>query len=76
MIKYMPIESNHKDCYKVEKNGNLILTGWGYAEYVASAAVALKALGGRADVYEKSGENLTRAAEALDVSRNTVRKYL
>lgn len=35
----------------MEKNGNLILTGWGYAEYVASAAVALKALGGRADVY-------------------------
>ena len=27
-------------------------------------------------VYEKYGENLTRAAEALDVSRNTVRKYL
>ena len=27
-------------------------------------------------VYEKYGENLTRAAEVLDVSRNTVRKYL
>lgn len=27
-------------------------------------------------VYEKYGENLTRAAKALDVSRNTVRKYL
>ena len=27
-------------------------------------------------VYEKYGRNLTRAAEALDVSRNTVRKYL
>ena len=27
-------------------------------------------------VFEKYGENLTRAAEALDVSRNTVRKYL
>ena len=27
-------------------------------------------------IYEKYGENLTRAAEALDVSRNTVRKYL
>ncbi len=76
MIKYALGESNHKGCCKVEKNGKLILTGWGYAEYVASAAVALKALGGRADVYEKYGENLTRAAEALDVSRNTVRKYL
>ena len=27
-------------------------------------------------VYEKYGENLTRTAEALDVSRNTVRKYI
>ena len=27
-------------------------------------------------VYEKYGQNLTRAAEALGVSRNTVRKYL
>ena len=27
-------------------------------------------------IFEKYGENLTRAAEALDVSRNTVRKYL
>ena len=58
MIKYTPVESNHKDCYKVEKNGNLILTGWGYAEYVASAAVALKALGGRADVYGVSRRRL------------------
>ena len=27
-------------------------------------------------VYEKYGQNLSRAAEALDISRNTVRKYL
>ena len=27
-------------------------------------------------VYEKYGQNLSRAAEALDMSRNTVRKYL
>ncbi len=33
-----------------------------------------EALDGR--VYEKYGQNLTRAAVALDVSRNTVRKYL
>jgi len=62
MIEYAPDENNRKDRRKVEKNGSLILTGWGYAEYVASAAVALKALGGRADV--------------CGVSRNTVRKYL
>ena len=42
----------------MEKNGNLILTGWGYAEYVASAAIALKALGGRADVYGVSRRRL------------------
>ena len=42
----------------MDKNGNLILTGWGYAEYVASAAVALKALGGRADVYGVSRRRL------------------
>ena len=28
------------------------------------------------NVYDKCGQNLTRAAEALDISRNTVRKYL
>ena len=27
-------------------------------------------------VYDKYGQNLTKAAEALKVSRNTVRKYL
>ena len=42
----------------MEKNGNLILTGWGYAEYVASAAVALKALGGHADVCGVSRRRL------------------
>ena len=58
MIRYVPVESNHEDCHKMERNGNLILTGWGYAEYVASAAVALKALGGRADVYGVSRRRL------------------
>ena len=94
MIKYTAVESNHKGCYKVETNGNLILTGWGYAEYVASEMNAglsgnLELKSGRIPdkledatrlhvrrVYEKYGQNLTRAAEALDVSRNTVRKYL
>jgi DNA-binding protein Fis len=27
-------------------------------------------------VYEKYGENISRAAEALGISRNTARKYL
>ena len=71
MIKYSPVESNHKDCYKVEKNGNLILTGWGYAEYVASAAVALKALGGRADVYGVSRRRLPEFLGELAGERGT-----
>ena len=71
MIKYTPVESNHKDCYKVEKNGNLILTGWGYAEYVASAAVALKALGGSADVYGVSRRRLPEFLGELAGERGT-----
>ena len=71
MIRYMPVESNHKDCYKVEKNGNLILTGWGYAEYVVSAAVALKAFGGRADVYGVSRRRLPEFLGGLAGERGT-----
>ena len=71
MIKYTPVESNHKDCYKMVKNGNLILTGWGYAEYVASAAVALKALGGRADVYGVSRRRLPEFLGELAGERGT-----
>ena len=71
MIKYTPVESNHKDCYKMERNGNLILTGWGYAEYVASAAVALKALGGRADVYGVSRRRLPEFLGELAKERGT-----
>ena len=71
MIKYVPIESNHKDCCKVEKRGNLILTGWGYAEYVASAAVALKALGSGADVYGVSRRRLPEFLGELAGERGT-----
>lgn len=68
-----PVGSDRKDCYKVEKNGNLILTGWGYAEYVASAAVALKALGGRADVSGMSRRRLPEFLGALAGERGTPR---
>ena len=71
MIRYVPVESNHEDCHKMERNGNLILTGWGYAEYVASAAVALKALGGRADVYGVSRRRLPEFLGALAGERGT-----
>ena len=55
----------------MEKNGNLILTGWGYAEYVASAAVALKALGGNADVYGMSRRRLPEFLGELAGERGT-----
>ncbi len=42
---------------------NLILTGWGYPEYVAAAAIALKAMCGRADVR---GVSRRRLPELLD----------
>ena len=55
----------------MEKNGNLILTGWGYAEYVASAAVALKAFGGDADVYGMSRRRLPEFLGELAGERGT-----
>ena len=57
----------------MQKNGNLILTGWGYAEYVASAAVALKALEGRADVYGMSRRRLPEFLGELAAERGTSR---
>lgn len=57
----------------VSGNGNLILTGWGYAEYVASAAAALKALGGRADVRGVSRRRLPELLSELADERGTPR---
>ena len=55
----------------------LILTGWGWKDYACAAALALRHFkAGDVLVFEKHGSNLTRAAEALKVSRNTARKYL
>ena len=73
MIEYPLIESAQKDCMEVDNNGNLILTGWGYAEYVASAAVALKALDGRADVYGVSRRRLPELLTELASERGTPR---
>ena len=57
----------------MEKNGHLILTGWGYAEYVASAAVALKAFDGMADVYGVSRRRLPEFLGELAGERGTPR---
>ena len=48
---------------------NLILTGWGYVEYVAAAAAALKALGGDADVRGVSRRRLPELMEELAAAR-------
>ena len=57
----------------MEKDGNLILTGWGYAEYVASAAVALKALDGKADVLGMSRRRLPEFLAELAAERGAPR---
>ena len=57
----------------MEKNDNLILTGWGYAEYVASAAVALRALDGRADVLGVSRRRLPEYLTELTSTRDALR---
>ena len=41
MIECLPLENAQKECSKMDKHGNLILTGWGYAGCMASAAEAL-----------------------------------
>ena len=65
------VEEMKKDCLEMDKNENLILTGWGYTEYVASAAAALKALGGRADVYGVSRRRLPELLSELASERGT-----
>ena len=52
------------------KYDNVILTGWGYAEYLASAAAALKALKGQADVFGVSRRRLPELL-AEESARNT-----
>ena len=57
----------------MENFENLILTGWGYAEYVASAAVALKALDGKADVLGMSRRRLPEFLAELAAERGSPR---
>ena len=73
MIQYAAVNGAQKELQTVGNNGNLILTGWGYAEYVASAAVALKALGGRADVCGVSRRRLPELLSELASERGAPR---
>ncbi|MGN0845337.1 MAG: sigma 54-interacting transcriptional regulator [Kiritimatiellia bacterium] len=50
-------------------NENLILTGWGYSEYVVAAAVALKGLNGRAEVCGVSRRRLPELLSELASER-------
>ena len=54
---------------KMDRNSDLILTGWGYAEYVAAAAVAVKALNGRADVMGMSRRRLPEFLAGIATGR-------
>ena len=72
MIEYPSVETD-KEEKQMEKFDNLILTGWGYAEYVASAAVALKALKGNAEVLGVSRRRLPELLSELVAERGTPR---
>ena len=72
MIEYPSVETG-KEEKQMEKFDNLILTGWGYAEYVASAAVALKALKGNAEVLGVSRRRLPELLSELAAERGTPR---
>ena len=72
MIKYISLEQR-KGKTMAERSKNLILTGWGYAEYVAAAAVALKALDGQADVLGMSRRRLPEFLTALAQERGEPR---
>ena len=56
---------------KVDSNG-LILTGWGWKEYAVAAAVALRALDGRADVMGMSKRRLPEFLEEHGGDRRAI----
>ena len=64
MIEY-PSDGKTEKEGPMEKHTNLILTGWGHVEYVVSAAVALKALNGDADVMGVSRRRLPELMEEI-----------
>ena len=72
MIQCPPIAKEPEN-QRMDKHGNLILTGWGYAEYVAAAAVALKALGGNAEVLGVSRRRLPELLGELAAERGAPR---
>ena len=72
MIEYPPVE-RAQEGRKMDRCDSLILTGWGYAEYVASAAVALKALNGEAEVLGVSRRRLPELMEEISERKKSDR---
>ena len=62
MIQY-PSEQIHEGGELMGMSSNLILTGWGYLDYVVAAAAAYKAFNGDADIL---GVSKRRLPELLD----------
>ena len=69
MIECSSDESEEGQEVTMNSSDNLILTGWGHAEYVVAAAVALKALNGDADVRGVSRRRLPELMEELADAR-------
>ena len=55
-----------------QRGGNLVLTGWGWKEYAVAAAVALRALDGRADVMGMSKRRLPEFLEEHGGDRRAI----
>ena len=53
----------------------LILTGWGWKEYAVAAAVALKALSGKADVMGMSKQTMKQSTQKWPSKREPERTY-
>ena len=68
LVEYSSSQTEERQVVAMNGSDNLILTGWGYVEYVAAAAAALKALGGDADVRGVSRRRLPELMEELIAS--------
>ena len=69
MVEYAPVEKSERTGAEMNAREDLVLTGWGYPEYVAAAAAALKALKGDADVCGVSRRRLPELIEELADAR-------
>ena len=73
MVEYAPVEKSERTGAEMNAREDLVLTGWGYPEYVAAAAVALGALDGRAEVKGVSRRRLPELLSELATERGAQR---